>query len=84
MHLVQRKVREPDTEAFLTQPLQVVAGSEAGSKWMSDDLFARAASDDKHFHVVDGANHMDLYDGKAYVEEATTVLGTFFASHLRA
>ncbi|MEQ8278270.1 MAG: alpha/beta hydrolase [Deltaproteobacteria bacterium] len=71
-------------EAFLTQPLQVVAGSEAGSKWMSDDLFARAASDDKHFHVVDGANHMDLYDGKAYVEEATTVLGTFFASHLRA
>ena len=34
-------------EAFLTQPLQIVAGSEAGSKWMSDDLLARAASKDK-------------------------------------
>jgi hypothetical protein len=26
-------------EAFLTQPLQIVAGSVAGSKWMSDDLY---------------------------------------------
>ena len=31
-------------EAFLTQPLQIVAGSVAGSKWMSDDLYKRAAS----------------------------------------
>jgi hypothetical protein len=26
-------------EGFLTQPLQIVVGSEGGSKWMSDDLF---------------------------------------------
>ncbi|KVK90971.1 hypothetical protein WS93_35565 [Burkholderia cepacia] len=57
-------------EAFLTQPLQIVAGSVAGSKWMSDDLFARAASADKRFHVVEGANHMSLYDGPQYVDEA--------------
>lgn len=38
-------------EAFLTQPLQIVAGSVAGSKWMSDDLFKRAASRTKSFHV---------------------------------
>jgi uncharacterized protein len=31
-------------EVFLTQPLQVVAGSAADSKWMSDDLYRRAAS----------------------------------------
>ena len=48
--------------AFLTQPLQIVAGSVAGSKWMSDDLFARAASADKCFHVVESANHTSLYD----------------------
>ena len=30
-------------EGFLTQPLQIVVGSEGGSKWMSDDLFKRAA-----------------------------------------
>jgi fermentation-respiration switch protein FrsA (DUF1100 family) len=65
-------------EVFFTQPLQIVAGSVAGSKWMSDDLFARAASADKHFHVVEGANHMDLYDGQKYVDEAASVLGAFF------
>lgn len=70
-------------EAFLTQPLQIVAGSVAGSKWMSDDLFARAASQDKHFHVVEGANHMSLYDGTKYVEEAVSVLAPFFARTLK-
>lgn len=65
-------------EAFLTQPLQVVAGSIAGSKWMSDDLFARAASTDKHFHVVEGSNHMDLYDRDQFVNEAAGVLAPFF------
>ena len=69
-------------EAFLTQPLQVIAGSVAGSKWMSDDLFERAGSTDKQFHVVEGANHMDLYDGEPYVEEAAAVLGAFFQKSL--
>jgi fermentation-respiration switch protein FrsA (DUF1100 family) len=69
-------------EAFLTQPLQVIAGSEAGSKWMSDDLFKRAASKDKNFHVVEGSNHMQLYDGEAQVAEAIGVLGPFFKKNL--
>ncbi|GAQ26493.1 alpha/beta hydrolase [Ralstonia insidiosa] len=70
-------------EAFLTQPLQIVAGSVAGSKWMSDDLFQRAASQDKHFHVVEGANHMSLYDVTKYVDEAVSVLAPFFARTLK-
>ncbi|MCT1367360.1 alpha/beta hydrolase [uncultured Kocuria sp.] len=69
-------------EAFLTQPLLIVAGSEAGSKWMSDDLYARAASTDKSFHVVEGANHMDLYDGEKEVAEAVGELGPFFTDKL--
>ncbi|UXI02592.1 alpha/beta hydrolase [Photobacterium sp. TY1-4] len=69
-------------EAFLTQPLQVIAGSEAGSKWMSDDMFARAASKDKQFHVVEGANHMSLYDVPQYVDEAVSVLAPFFQAKL--
>ena len=70
-------------EAFLTQPLQIVAGSVAGSKWMSDDLFARAASEDKQFHVVEGANHMSLYDVPQYVDEAISVLAPFFRRTLK-
>ncbi len=69
-------------EAFLTQPMQIVAGSVAGSKWMSDDLYARAASTDKQFHVVEGANHMSLYDVPKYVDEAVSVLAPFFQSRL--
>lgn len=69
-------------ETFLTQPLQIVAGSQAGSKWMSDDLYRRAASADKQFHVVDGANHMQLYDVPKYVAEAVSVLAPFFTTRL--
>lgn len=69
-------------EAFLTQPLQIIAGSVAGSKWMSDDLYKRVASKKKSFHVVEGANHMSLYDVPKYVDEAASVLGSFFQSNL--
>lgn len=69
-------------EAFLTQPLQIVAGSKAGSKWMSDDLYKRAASRDKRYHVVQGSNHMQLYDGEKEVNEAVSVLAPFFKSTL--
>lgn len=69
-------------EAFLIQPMLVIAGSVAGSKWMSDDLFQRAASKDKHFHVVEGSNHMSLYDVPKYVDEAVSKLAPFFQSHL--
>ncbi|MBB5406418.1 hypothetical protein HDG34_000333 [Paraburkholderia sp. HC6.4b] len=69
-------------DIYLTQPLLIVAGSEAGSRWMSEELFDRAASKDKSFHVVDGANHMDLYDVCRFVEEAVSVLAPFFLSRL--
>ncbi|MFT4179889.1 MAG: alpha/beta hydrolase [Thermomonas sp.] len=69
-------------DVFLTQPLQIVVGSEAGSKWMSDDLHARAASKDKHLHVIAGANHMQLYDVQPHVDEASAVLVAFFREKL--
>jgi hypothetical protein len=69
-------------EIYLTQPLQIVAGSVAGSKWMSDDIYDRAASDDKRYHIVEGANHMDMYDGEGYVTEAVSVLAPFFEETL--
>ncbi|MFV0280234.1 MAG: alpha/beta hydrolase [Rhodoblastus sp.] len=71
-------------DVYLTQPIQIVAGSKAGSKWMSDDLYDRAASTDKAFHVVEGANHMELYDGQKYVDEAVSVLAPFFQQKLTA
>jgi hypothetical protein len=49
---------------------------------MSDDLYKRAASIRKNFHVVEGANHMSLYDLPKYVDEAVSVLAPFFLSSL--
>ncbi|WP_353118017.1 alpha/beta hydrolase [Myroides odoratus] len=69
-------------EAFLTQPLQIVVGSESGSKWMSDDIYNRAASAVKNIHVVHGANHMQLYDIPQYVEETASIIVPFFQKNL--
>lgn len=69
-------------EAFLTQPLIAIAGSVACSKWMSEDLIQRAASQDKTLHIIEGSNHMELYDIPKYVNEASNVLADFFKMKL--
>ncbi len=69
-------------EAFFTQPLLAVVGSNAGSAWMSENLIERAASKDKTKYIVEGANHMSLYDGENYVQEAISQLAPFFKKNL--
>lgn len=69
-------------EAFLTQPLLTIVGSAAGSRWMSDDLMRRAGTADKRQYVVDGANHMSMYDGENYIDEAVGQLAPFFKSKM--
>lgn len=69
-------------EAFFTHPLLAIAGSVAGSKWMSEDLINRAASTDKQLYVVVGANHMSLYDKLNFVDEAVDQLSQFFSTKL--
>lgn len=69
-------------EAFFTQPLLAIVGSVAGSAWMSDDLMERAASTDKRKYVIEGANHMSLYDRENYVNEAVGQLVPFFHEKL--
>lgn len=69
-------------EALFTQPLLMVVGSEAGSKWMSDGLINRAGSSDKSMYIVEGANHMSLYDRLNFVDEAVSQLAPFFEKNL--
>jgi fermentation-respiration switch protein FrsA (DUF1100 family) len=69
-------------EAFLTQPLLVIAGSEAGSLWHSQELYAKAPGP-KELVMIDGATHMDLYDGSR-VDEVVSALSPFFAQNLGA
>jgi fermentation-respiration switch protein FrsA (DUF1100 family) len=67
-------------ETFLTQPLLVVAGTEAGSLWHSQELYAKAPGT-KELVMIDGATHMDLYDGPR-VAEVVSALSPFFAQNL--
>ncbi|SFY44909.1 alpha/beta hydrolase [Paracoccus ferrooxidans] len=69
-------------DLFLTQPIQIVAGEDAGTRWISEDLFRRAASKDKHLHIVPGASHLGLYDKPDLVGEAMAKLGPFFRARL--
>jgi uncharacterized protein len=69
-------------DKLLTQPLLLIAGSDAGSLWHSEGLIEKAASKDKELFIIKGATHMDLYDGKEYVPQVTKKLTAFFGKNL--
>jgi fermentation-respiration switch protein FrsA (DUF1100 family) len=67
-------------ETLLTQPLLVIAGSEAGSLWHSRELHAKAPGQ-KELFIIDGATHMDLYVGR-HVSQVVAKLSPFFERYL--
>jgi fermentation-respiration switch protein FrsA (DUF1100 family) len=71
-----------NVELFLTQPMQIIAGSDAGTRWMSEDLFRRAASKQKDLLIVEGGTHMAMYDQPVMVEAAMDKLAPFYKAHL--
>lgn len=75
--------RPGDVEDLLTQPILMVAGSEAGSLWHSTGLHARVRGP-KRLVVVDGGTHMDFYDVPKYVDRAVEEATPFFTDHLAA
>lgn len=69
-------------DKLLTQPLLMIAGSEAGSLWHSQELINKAASKKKELFIVKGATHMDLYDIPKYVDQAVDKMNVFFGKNL--
>ncbi len=69
-------------DKLLTQPLLLIAGSEAGSLWHSQELNEKAASKEKELFIVKGATHMDLYDVPKYVNQVVGKMTTFFGKNL--
>jgi fermentation-respiration switch protein FrsA (DUF1100 family) len=71
-------------EDLLTQPILMLAGSDAGSLWNTTGLHSRVRSD-KKLVIVDGGTHMDFYDVPKYVDRAAVAEATpFFEEHLAA
>lgn len=68
---------------LITQPLLVIAGSVADSRYMSEEAFARATSTaDKELFIVPGATHIRTYFVKEYVEQIAKKLQDFFSAKL--
>lgn len=68
-------------DKLLTQPLLLIAGSEAGSLWQSKDVY-RLAKGPKELFIVKGATHMTLYDIPEHVAQAVDRLAPFYRENL--
>lgn len=63
------------------RPMLLIAGSEAHSRYFSEDAFA-AAVEPKELMIIDGADHVDLYDRMDVIPFDR--LAEFFGEHLAA
>ena len=64
---------------LLTQPLLLIAGSNADTKVFSEQAYALSKGP-KELFVIEGATHVALYDMPQYVDQAVAKLVPFFGS----
>lgn len=68
-------------DKLLTQPLLLIAGSDADTLRFSKEPYELAHTE-KELYLVQGASHVDLYDRQPYVDEAVEKLDEFFKKNL--
>ncbi|ANM74366.1 putative alpha/beta superfamily hydrolase [Lactiplantibacillus plantarum] len=69
-------------DRYLTQPILMIAGTNADTLRFSEDLLKKAASKNKELFTIEGATHVDLYDKPEYVDQAVAKAATFFKENL--
>lgn len=68
---------------LLNQPLLMMAGSKADTKYMTDEAFSKAINaKDKELFVIDGATHIESYWKPQFVSQAVDKLSEFFQANL--
>lgn len=68
---------------LIQQPLLMIAGSKADSKYMTDEAFAKATNaKNKELFIIDGATHIQTYWKPEYVNQAVDKLVKFYSSSL--
>lgn len=68
---------------LIDQPLLMMAGSKADTKYMTDEAFSKATNaKNKELFVIDGATHIQTYWKPEYVDQAITKLNVFFGKNL--
>ncbi|MNK59950.1 Alpha/beta hydrolase family protein [compost metagenome] len=72
-----------DNMDLINQPLLMIAGSKADTKYMTDEAFPKAVNTkDKELFIIDGATHIQTYWRPEYVEKAVKKLTEFFGKNL--
>lgn len=68
---------------LIGQPLLMMAGSKADTKYMTDEAFPKAThAKSKELFVIDGATHIQTYWKPEYVSQAVNKLVSFYKTNL--
>lgn len=68
---------------LINQPLLMMAGSKADTKYMTDEAFKKATNTkNKELFLIDGATHIQTYWKPEYVNQAVNKLVDFFGKNL--
>ena len=65
----------------IRSPVLMIHGSEAHSRYFSEDAFKKLKGDNKELLIIEGANHVDLYDNKEKIP--FDKIETFFKTNLK-
>lgn len=69
---------------LINQPILMIAGSKADTKYMTDEAFGKLTNaKTKELFVLDGATHIQTYWKPEYVNQATNKLTDFFNKNLK-
>lgn len=69
---------------LIDQPLLMMAGSKADTKYMTDEAFPKAINArNKELFLIDGASHIETYWKPEYVKKAVHKLDSFFKEYLK-
>jgi len=72
-----------DQIELINQPLLMMAGSKADTKYMTDEAFRKAINaKSKELYVIDGATHIQTYWKPEYVSQAVNKLVNFYKTNL--
>jgi uncharacterized protein len=69
-----------DQIELIAKPLLMIAGSEADTRYMTEEAFPKATgTEDKELFLIEGARHIETYWVDEYVDAALGELTTFYA-----
>lgn len=72
-----------DQIELINQPLLMIAGSKADTKYMTDEAFSKATNaKNKELFLIEGATHIETYWKPEYVKQAVDKLVKFYQTNL--